>query len=802
MTNKTLNTAAEGHSVAPVRATNAPPHAVHAGMPGAGGDTQTFPGLLSQIIGKSPIGIVVIDYDGRIQSVNPAYCEIYGYSHDALIGQPYTIIFPPGEQAAMLARHQAFLRGEVEYRGEFIVQSRDGRSKAVLAESVAVHDASGQPLRLVYVVDIQEQKSAQHALDASLLFSQAVLDGLSAHVCVIDDTGTIVAVNQAWRDYASANGATPQATGPGLNYLHLCEQAAQSADSECTDAAAFLQGLRDVLSGATEHFEYTYPCHAPTRSRWFMGRISRMPVAGPARFVIAHDEVTSIQHLQQALVQREAFLSDLTHSSPGAVFRFEAPASGPMRIVYASQGVEALLGLTSREVCERGEVLLSLVTPEFLPAMISGLAKLRSWRAPWSQEFQIRTAGGELKWIAGHATVREDAHGTAIWTGLLQDISARKQTEDRLRQSESRYRTLFETVPQGIVYQDPDGHITSANEAAQRILGLTLDQLQGRTSIDDRWRAIRADGTDLPGHEHPSMLALRTGAPVRDAIMGVVTGTGRCAWLRVSAIPVFEDGRLKEVYASFEDITAQQQLNDELRLLATTDALTGLANRRTVHERSDIEFQRIRRKPNLRCAVLSIDIDHFKRINDTLGHPAGDTVLREVAERLRGELRTTDVVGRVGGEEFMVLLPDTLHEHALLLAQRMRARIASIPIDADGHPVRVTVSIGVSTMDHTDASVEAVFARADRALYLAKNSGRDAVRFEPGPGANCAVNELIPARETRVPQPPDARRELSLAMPAPSRVRGSKAPRNAAAPRAAADQLTGSARARRSRSKS
>jgi diguanylate cyclase (GGDEF)-like protein/PAS domain S-box-containing protein len=784
MNYKALGTQHDGAAVASTLAAVSTLHAVQAGATDTGSDTRTFPGLLSQIIGKSPIGIVVIDYDGRIQSVNPAYCEIYGYAHDALIGQPYTMIFPPNEQAGMLARHQAFLRGEGEYRGEFIVQSSDGHSKAVLAESVAVHDASGQPLRLVYVVDIQEQKSAQHALDASRMFSQAVLDGLSAHVCVIDDTGTIVTVNQAWRDYASANGGTPEATGPGLNYLQLCEQAAQSPDEQCADATAFLQGLRDVLHGATEHFEHTYPCHAPTRSRWFMGRVSRMPVSGPARFVIAHDEVTSIQHLQEALIQREAFLSDLTQSSPGAVFRFEAPASGPMRIVYASRGVEPLLELTSREVCERGEVLLSLVTPEFLPAMISGLTKLRSWRAPWSQEFQIKTASGQLKWIAGHATVREDAHGTAIWTGLLQDISARKQTEDRLCQSEARYRTLFETVPQGIVYQDPNGHITSANEAAQRILGLTLDQLQGRTSIDERWRAVRADGSDLPGHDHPAMLALRTGAPVRDAVMGVVTGSERCAWLRVSAIPVFEDGRLKEVYSSFEDITAQQQLNDELRMLATTDALTGLANRRTVRERSDIEFQRIRRKPSLRCAVLAVDIDHFKRVNDTLGHAAGDTVLREVAERLRGELRTTDVVGRVGGEEFMVLLPDTLPEHALLLAQRMRARIASTPIDADGQPVRVTVSIGVSTIDHTDASVEEVFARADQALYLAKHSGRDAVRFEPGAGANCPVSEVVQVAEPQMHKPLAASRARGVVMPAPARARAPKGPRNAVAPRA------------------
>jgi diguanylate cyclase (GGDEF)-like protein len=275
---------------------------------------------------------------------------------------------------------------------------------------------------------------------------------------------------------------------------------------------------------------------------------------------------------------------------------------------------------------------------------------------------------------------------------------------------------------------------------------------------------------------------------VRDAVMGVVTGNEQCAWLRVNAIPVFEGDRLKEVYSSFEDITAQQQLTDELRTLATTDALTGLANRRTVQERSTIEFQRIRRKPALRCAVLSIDIDHFKRINDTLGHAAGDTVLREVAERLRGELRTTDVVGRVGGEEFLVLLPDTLPEHALMLAQRMRARIAAMPIDADGHPVRVTVSIGVSPIDSTDTSVEEAFARADRALYLAKHNGRDAVRFEPGSGSGCPVQDEGQAA--------GARTQVRMRMAAPGTTallpgrKDTRAPRSA---RANGSRITGPA---------
>jgi hypothetical protein len=118
----------------------------------------------------------------------------------------------------------------------------------------------------------------------------------------------------------------------------------------------------------------------------------------------------------------------------------------------------------------------------------------------------------------------------------------------------------------------------------------------------------------------------------------------------------------------------------------------------------------------------------------------------------------------------------------------MRARIAATPIDAAGQPVRVTVSIGVSTIDHTDASVEEVFARADRALYLAKHSGRDAVRFEPGPGSNCPVNDVVQVAEPQMHNPLTGSRARGVMMPAPVRARAPKGPRNAVAPRAATGQ--------------
>ncbi|RME34011.1 MAG: sensor domain-containing diguanylate cyclase [Gammaproteobacteria bacterium] len=167
---------------------------------------------------------------------------------------------------------------------------------------------------------------------------------------------------------------------------------------------------------------------------------------------------------------------------------------------------------------------------------------------------------------------------------------------------------------------------------------------------------------------------------------------------------------------------------DKLRFLGLTDALTGVNNRRFFDQRLPEEVARVaRREEPLSC--LFIDIDHFKRINDTHGHPAGDAVLREVAALIRAQLRASDVVARYGGEEFAALLPDTGMTRALEVAERIRGSVASAPVTTDaGEEVPVTVSIGLATLGGgREADPMDLVAEADQALYRAKAQGRNQV---------------------------------------------------------------------------
>jgi PAS domain S-box-containing protein len=168
------------------------------------------------------------------------------------------------------------------------------------------------------------------------------------------------------------------------------------------------------------------------------------------------------------------------------------------------------------------------------------------------------------------------AHLRSARQALSRDIAGRKRAEAAMRECEGKYRILYQTMAQGVVHQSADGKIISANPAAERILGLTLDEMQGRTSIDPRWRAIHEDGSDFPGQTHPAMVALQTGREVRDVVMGVYNPrTQSHVWINVNAVPRIEPGDDKpcQVYTTFDDITERRRAEEEMRQMAALPLL-------------------------------------------------------------------------------------------------------------------------------------------------------------------------------------------------------------------------------------
>ncbi|MDM7322877.1 MAG: diguanylate cyclase [Gammaproteobacteria bacterium] len=314
----------------------------------------------------------------------------------------------------------------------------------------------------------------------------------------------------------------------------------------------------------------------------------------------------------------------------------------------------------------------------------------------------------------------------------LMELNATIRAQGREIESQSTMaRQLLGALNEGVYGVGPDGRCTFINPAALRLLGYASEaEVLGKDNhaLFHRWRA---DGTFYPEEQCPIHQTLQDGQArqAEDEWFWRKDGTGLPVSLRVS--PVGGDDGIRGAVVAFHDITERKRLLETLRHQATHDELTGLVNRRHLFELAEREHARIRRGQASPAAIIMVDVDHFKRINDTYGHLAGDAILRHLGQFLCAKLRTTDIAARYGGEEFILMLPSTDLDAALRLAARLREEAAASTVYSDGQPLHFTLSLGLTALTAQDPSLDVAIARADEALYRAKMGGRNRIEVDP-----------------------------------------------------------------------
>lgn len=264
--------------------------------------------------------------------------------------------------------------------------------------------------------------------------------------------------------------------------------------------------------------------------------------------------------------------------------------------------------------------------------------------------------------------------------------------------------------------------IVYVNPAFEKLMGYTADEVVGQNP-----KILQGPGTD-DKTRYKMRKAMRDGSSIRTQILNY-DKAGNELWLDINMVPLFDESGKLTYYAAIErDLTEHKKLQAQLESMATIDSLTGLANRQAFLQRAKNEFHRARRYTRP-LTVVMIDIDHFKTINDHYGHATGDEVLRQTAEICQRSLRGTDFMGRVGGEEFVLLLPDTEHNSACHVAERMRTQLYETPIVVENDiRLNITASFGVAPMTGDDSDFNTVLERADEAMYHAKHDGRNQVK--------------------------------------------------------------------------
>lgn len=288
------------------------------------------------------------------------------------------------------------------------------------------------------------------------------------------------------------------------------------------------------------------------------------------------------------------------------------------------------------------------------------------------------------------------------------------------------FRQLIETTSDIVLVYDTtppeEGgpRIVYANPAFEKRMGYETNEILG-ASPD----SLNGRGTDRQTR-YRIRKAMRNGKGIRTELLKY-SKEGQGYWMDINIIPLKDESGAVTHFASIErDLSRYKRMERQLINMALFDSLTGALSRPAFFEQSDKELARAKRyhRP---LSVMMIDIDHFKLINDTYGHASGDQVLQIFVEAIQEVIRNTDFLGRVGGEEFALLLPDTPLKSAYHLAERVRERITKYPYLAGEMLIEVTASLGVAEFHKADADIKSLLNRADEALYKAKQSGRNRV---------------------------------------------------------------------------
>lgn len=357
-----------------------------------------------------------------------------------------------------------------------------------------------------------------------------------------------------------------------------------------------------------------------------------------------------------------------------------------------------------------------------------------------------------------------------VWM-VMTDLSRVESLERRLAEERQRYEELFDKMPIGILYVDPRGRIVECNRAVSTMTGFPAERIRGflfTEFVDDEQAdELRDAFGQLFAHGHE--ITRREGT--------IKTAGGRTITIEYDARPIYRKGRCTMALMVFTDVTAKKALereliekneemertlwdmaevkdalearagelnrateelkllNEKLNLLSITDGLTELYNHRHFQDRLTEELERLNRAKDGSLSLLMIDIDDFKSFNDTYGHQCGDMVLKHISFLIKSTIRSIDIVARYGGEEFAVILPNATKEQALLVAERICQVIRSTPFSYGGASnAKVTVSIGVGTVDKGVTDKSMLVARADEALYSAKAKWKDRVEVWEDPG--------------------------------------------------------------------
>lgn len=544
-------------------------------------------------------------------------------------------------------------------------------------------------------------KSSEHALRAIL---NSIYDGIILH----EVDGSIIDLNNRAQEILGVDRR--EASGRNVQDTFACHERAGDLPVLWQLAA----------KGQPQFLEWTAVQADTDETIDVEVYINSVPYYGRVAILCNVRDISKRKRAERRLAETQALLLSVIDQMPSGVIVADPPDA---KVRLVNKACMALTGVEEGEL--RGMRRDSEPRYAYFDADGNSLGGVENWplpaavlhgKATTNAELILRRADGSERWVLANAVpVRDDRDEIVAGVAVNLDITEYKQAQEALREAEARYRALIENFPRGsAALVDAEGRYLVAGGEIYDRMGIKPGTLAGM-----HLREVWPPETYEQFRQYFD--AVRSGHKVSFE-MEIDEGV-----FEVHLVPTLDRaGQLKHVVTMSFEITERKRSEARLMELATLDGLTGIFNRRHFMELAQREFSRSRRY-GLRLSLLMIDADHFKKINDTHGHSAGDMVLRALARKAGAILRDVDVFARFGGEEFAALLPETDLEEARVVAERLCMHLAERPVVADEVELRLTVSVGVAEMEEHIASLDELIKAADEALYLAKERGRNQV---------------------------------------------------------------------------
>jgi diguanylate cyclase (GGDEF)-like protein/PAS domain S-box-containing protein len=408
----------------------------------------------------------------------------------------------------------------------------------------------------------------------------------------------------------------------------------------------------------------------------------------------------------------------------GMVYRCRDDAEWTMEFV--SEGCARLTGYAPEDLLLNGRLSYEELThPDDRQRVRETVHAAVAEDRRFHVEYRIQHADGRARWVWEHGCGVRNADGRVVAIeGIVEDITTRVEAEHALREAERRYRSLFDNAIEGIFRTTPDGRYLDANPALARIYGFATPQ-----ELVESLRDIESQLYVDTGRREEFMRTVKARGEISGFESRVHRRNGDIIWISENARAVFDDeGRVLHYEGTVEDITERRQNQARIEQQANYDSLTGLANRSLLNDRLQQAIYTAA-SYGARLAVVFVDLDRFKYINDSLGHDVGDRLLQVMADRLKSSVAESDTVARLGGDEFVLLLhgqagPDTV----ATILERLLPTI-SAPLRYGQSDLEVTCSIGVALYPDDGSDPPTLLKHADSAMYRAKEQGRNNFQF-------------------------------------------------------------------------